>query len=50
MGKGDSYTFRETSDKWYDVGGWAETLTRYAGHFFLDMMPYFIGRNVRGEN
>jgi hypothetical protein len=34
-------------DNWYDVGGWMEYGVRAAGHFFADVLPYFVLGNDR---
>ncbi|MCX2783662.1 PQQ-binding-like beta-propeller repeat protein [Microbulbifer thermotolerans] len=37
-------------DKWYDVGGWGAYAGKGLGHLVLDVVPYWMGGNVRGEN
>jgi RHS repeat-associated protein len=39
-----------TPDIWYDIGGWIEYGTRAVGHFFADVLPYFILGNDRPNN
>lgn len=36
--------------QWYDVIGWGAWVGKGIGHGVLDVAPYVIGGNVRGEN
>ena len=39
-----------TPEQWYNIPGWGKFALRGTGHFFADMLPYYIGGNVRGPD
>jgi len=37
-------------ENWYNVGGWLSFAGRGAGHLVTDVVPYWLGGNVRGND
>ena len=37
-------------DSWYDVGGWLNWGVKGVGHGAVDVVPYWFGGNVRGDD
>ena len=35
--------------QWYDIGGWTNYAVEGLGHLALDVAPYCVGGNVRGQ-
>ena len=40
----------QAPENWYNVGGWFDFSMRGAGHLVTDVVPYWLGGNVRGND